>query len=476
MKRAGLLLASLLQASAVLGAPLRLTIEEYVDLSIKQGLSDAVSRANEQAALFARRATVRDFRAPKLSALAVAQSDYSRTSIDVVRVDSVGPGLGLQLPLFPTGGTFTANATLAQARTRERAASGETLTYARETPRATLTLSQPLYVFIGDPRRRADERSRLSFLQSQDVRLRDRLAIRASARAFYYEVLIAKEQLAAQEARLASSRLVHDATTSLVKAGRAAAVDGVRTELRLRLAERRRENARQALRTALNNARNFARLAPGAELEFVSRLPFLPVEPAVERLVEFALAHNPDVDVAAKTAENAALTVAQARDQRWPQVNLNGTYAYRQITQFGPFLQDRPVTWTASATVSWLVFDWRKSASDVRSAKYSLESANLALEQARLKVANDVLNAYQDAKRVELQLPGFDRILEQAREALAITRLRYRNGLTRVLDVFDAEDQLFNLQLERIDLLVRLHRDRDALSQHLGRTLEDLLE
>jgi outer membrane protein TolC len=55
-------------------------------------------------------------------------------------------------------------------------------------------------------------------------------------------------------------------------------------------------------------------------------------------------------------------------------------------------------------------------------------------------------------------------------------RLQYRNGLTRLTDVFDAENELRDLELEYLGLLVNFNTERDRLKTLVGKDLNELNE
>ena len=86
----------------------------------------------------------------------------------------------------------------------------------------------------------------------------------------------------------------------------------------------------------------------------------------------------------------------------------------------------------------------------------------------------DVQNAYLDIKKAEKQILDFQSSREQARHNVDVVRLRFQNGLERLIDVFDAENDMRNLDNEYLNLLVRYNESKDTLSQLIGGDVESI--
>ena len=61
-----------------------------------------------------------------------------------------------------------------------------------------------------------------------------------------------------------------------------------------------------------------------------------------------------------------------------------------------------------------------------------------------------------------------------ARCDVQIVRARFQSGLDRLLDVFDARTQAYDLEVQYLNLLVSHKQAKDMLSQLVGASLESL--
>jgi outer membrane protein TolC len=85
-----------------------------------------------------------------------------------------------------------------------------------------------------------------------------------------------------------------------------------------------------------------------------------------------------------------------------------------------------------------------------------------------------VENAYLEVKRTEEQIADFGPQKDAAERNVRAIRLQYKNGLTRLTDVFDAENQMRELDLEYLGLLVAFNTARDRLKVLIGTDLDEL--
>jgi outer membrane protein TolC len=126
--------------------------------------------------------------------------------------------------------------------------------------------------------------------------------------------------------------------------------------------------------------------------------------------------------------------------------------------------------------VDWPLFDGTQTKLRTRQAEISLLNTKRSLENSTRQLKVDVENAYLEIKRVEEQIADFEPQRVAAQRNVNAIRLQYRNGLTRLTDVFDAENELRDLELEYLGLLVNFNTERDRLKTLVGKDLNELNE
>jgi outer membrane protein len=130
--------------------------------------------------------------------------------------------------------------------------------------------------------------------------------------------------------------------------------------------------------------------------------------------------------------------------------------------------------WTWTSTANWLFFDSFVTREKARSARIAEWVADLNLRDAERTNRVNVQNNYLDIKRTEKQIQDFKFSREQAQKNVEILRVRFQNGLTTLLDVLDAENQMRDLDNEYLNLLVQFNQSKDRLSQQVGADVETL--
>jgi outer membrane protein TolC len=103
----------------------------------------------------------------------------------------------------------------------------------------------------------------------------------------------------------------------------------------------------------------------------------------------------------------------------------------------------------------------------------SLENNKRSFELQERDLIVSVKNAYLDIKRIEEQISEFEAQRKSAQSNVNAMRLQYRNGLTRLTDVFDAENQLRELELEYLGLLRDFNSAQDRIKTLIGSDLQD---
>jgi outer membrane protein TolC len=81
----------------------------------------------------------------------------------------------------------------------------------------------------------------------------------------------------------------------------------------------------------------------------------------------------------------------------------------------------------------------------------------------------DLTEFYNEADIARQELASLDASVEDAREALRLTNLRYVNGECTVLDVVDAQNTLVAAEIGQVDGVVRYHLALAQLETLTGR-------
>jgi outer membrane protein len=427
------------------------TLDEYAAKAIKEGTQGQLTAMSLESAGYTRAIAFRQTDSPNATAAYTQSRGETNVSGTKTLTETKSSSLTLNQPT-PLGTNIQTVGTYGDSN----------------KPGLTASVTQPLYLFTWNAAARTRRQAELNFGNARDVYDAGVLLIRAQARSLYYSVMQGDESIRVEERKVASSSKLQDITQALVQAGKKAPVELMRARIVTQTDERQLENAVVAHDKAIAIAKNFIFFPLDQPLHFTSHLEFRPFRPTLDRLLEYALEHQPQLKTLRRDRELALLSLQQTKEATRPSLSLNSSYGYNAL--------DTEVThsWTLGGAASWLFFDSFVTDDNVRIAKIAQFVADLNLEDAERTLRVNVRNTYLDVKNAEKQIMDFQSSREQARHNVEVVRLRFQNGLERLIDVFDAETDMRNLDNEYLGLLVSYNQAKDNLSQLIGGEVEEV--
>jgi len=431
------------------GAVKALSLVDYENQAIEKGIQGRLTEFSLQTAGYERGIQLRETNATQLTAGHVQTRGETRVNGNSTVGDSHASSLRLdQSTLLGTD----IDAQLTQGTANK--------------PGFTASATQPLYLFTHNASLRKRKRAEINFANARDTYDATILSLRAEARSLYYAVMQGEESIRVEERKAASSKKLVEITQALVDAGRTAPVETMRAKIRAQTDERQLQNALTQRDQAILNAKNFVMWPLEEPLLFPSKLQFKPLEISVDRLVDFALLHRPELRSLRRQRDLARLSAQEAAEPTQPGLSLNGTYGYNELSE----TVTRSWSWTGRA--SWMFFDSFLTRDRVRQARIGEWVSELNIMNSERATRVNVQNAYLDVKRAEKQIQEFQFSREQTKRNVDVLRLRFQNGLERLIDVFDAENEMRNLDNEYLSLLVGYNRAKDNLSRLIGANVE----
>lgn len=263
-------------------------------------------------------------------------------------------------------------------------------------------------------------------------------AVRGQVKDAYFVALQAEElvevrqrELQAAEERLRNARLRFEAQTL-------ARFDVLRFEAEVRAGEAeliRAQNDVRSSKNALNNVLGRP-IATPTQLVPVEGLPEPPR--TSDAAVEIAQRTRPEVR--AQQRRLGALAAARRAEEGGLKPSLGLDVTYQRAIDPGPFSREQQTTATAQVTLP--VFDSGITRARVRAARQSEVEAQAVLEQIQLAVDLDVRQAYVRLENARAQIDVATKQVEVAEEALRLAELRYSEGVGILLDVTDAQATL----------------------------------
>lgn len=282
----------------------------------------------------------------------------------------------------------------------------------------------------------------------------------------YASAVAARRRRAVAEQALTTARAHAQLVESLREGGLVVESDLLSARVRvseLEEAEVRAESAVAVSAAALD-------LAMGLDLDAPQTLPedLETAERPGENLAELvarALAGRPDLAAARARAAAAESLIRVARAGAFPQIGLSGGYEAHAES----FVGADGSNWTVGVGVRFTAFDGLATRARVRQAQAAAEQARRAAALAEQQASLEVRTAFHEvaAARQGLALAGQARRL--AERSLAIVEDRYREGLTTLVELLDAETALTAARSREVEGQQDLLRAQATLDLAVGR-------
>ncbi len=225
--------------------------------------------------------------------------------------------------------------------------------------------------------------------------------------------------------------------------------DVAQARSRLARARARRENAQGQLTASIAAYEEVVGQPPG-ELSFPGQAAELPAsrKATIGRAVE----DNPEVRGALFAGKAAERQVRQVVGQLLPTLTVDGTLSHREETSSQTETTDR-----AQVTLQLQVPLYQQGivTSRVREAKQTASQRRIEISEAKRRVRQEALSAWAQLESARTSIEQVRQEVEAARVALTGMEEEHRVGSRTVIDVLDAEQDLFNAQIS----LVRARRD-----------------
>lgn len=291
-----------------------------------------------------------------------------------------------------------------------------------------------------------------------------RLTLVAGVANGYFQLLALRGRLDIARENLAIAERVFKVVDSRVRNGAASALDLARQRAAL-LAQRAGllplEVQERQLLFAL--AILLGRLPQGFDTP-ASPLAGLTVPRIAPGLPSQLLLRRPDLASAEAQLAAANANLAVARAALLPSISLTGSAGLASNVLLN-FLSAPTATLALSATLLQSIFDGGRLGAQVDSAQSRERELVEGYRKAVLSALADVDGALVAASRLATQEALQEQVMEQARLALTLAEIRYREGADDQLTLLDAQrtlfqaaDQLAQIRLARLQASVALHK------------------
>lgn len=268
----------------------------------------------------------------------------------------------------------------------------------------------------------------------------------------YYSILFAREAIRVQDAQIASLKQHQREMEKRVQGGVSTNFDVTTTQVRIAQAQDRKIDLQNQLR---NQEIQLARLLHRPESEVVpvrGRFEYSPQSVDVAAALAKGAENRPEVKLAKDAETTAAAQLRVAETSNKPSLSVlaqaGGKNGY-----IVPNLERFRFNTVAGAQLSIPIYDGDRNRYQRAAAQSAIKGAQARTQDTQEQVRADVLQAVNNMQSSTARYDNSQVQITQATDALTRAQARYRYGVGSNLDVLDAETQLAQSRLSRLQAI-----------------------
>ncbi|MGE5592270.1 MAG: TolC family protein [Betaproteobacteria bacterium] len=320
----------------------------------------------------------------------------------------------------------------------------------------------------------------------------------------YLNVLKAQQMKSLSDGAVEAATSLVDEVNTKLALGVATKLDLMKAESQLDQAKFNQLKAQDDLNAAMRSLALLLDLPAETQFDLVNDFQVEANNESLEELVQLALENRTEVKQASLSVEKARAAVDTARRAVWPSVGLSATYSKPgdvSLTATGSLgLTTGQAGWTLTLSngeaedsraatgtpggialgsksepvtnvgieVSWPLWDGGVNREKLTQAETTLKMQQAALERQKQAVVEDVYAASVGLKQAVQKLELAGKAVDEAEEALRVTKARFEAGAAVMAEVIDATQSLASAKFEEVQALFDCYLARARLGKAVG--------
>ena len=324
---------------------------------------------------------------------------------------------------------------------------------------STTTFSQPITQFFKT--RAAVDASRADAAGARADERRAGNEVAYKVKEVFFGILATKRRRDAVDAQIRAAELRITETRNAVESGVALEVKAA--EVRSQIAQARHVlgQLQDAVADMTQELADLCGLPVDTALELAQPLGFdSDRSPETDAAVDAALAHNPEIEAAAKQVEKARAGVRAARAEYIPEV---GAFAQHIYQDGAPFLSRN--NGAVGLHMTWTIFEFGKRRGQVAERSAEVVQAEENLTRVRNRIRIDVEKAVRKLNRAETGVLSAKELVKATTEARRVSSDQADSGTANRSVFLESEASMFSAQAD----LLRAEYDRSVAAADVAR-------
>lgn len=289
------------------------------------------------------------------------------------------------------------------------------------------------------------EEARVNLKAQQETLRAGRLEVEFETKRLFYGLLLAYETRRIAENLVHQAKAHYEDVKKMFNQGTASRFDVLQSKVQVSRQIPQLVNAESAIDIIKVEFKKLLVLNMKDSVEIKGKLAFDEINIDENSFLKEAYAHRPEMILKLLGIDIEKWAIEFARAGWLPQVTATGAYTYTG-DNFAKLINDRHDNWNIGIRASVAVFDGFATKAKVDEAKAKYRQAVLSKEDYIDQIAVDVRNACLDMTKAKAIVDSQKDSVEEAREALRLSEVRFDNGVGINLDVLDAQVALAQVE------------------------------
>lgn len=270
----------------------------------------------------------------------------------------------------------------------------------------------------------------------------------------YFQILQARrlQETAKQSVEMLSAHL--ETARYFYQVGLSAKTDVLQAEVELANAKQAFQRAQNAVELANARFNILLRREISEPVSITDTLIDRPLAPPFEDCLAAAQKNRPELQISHLKVAQAGKWVRTAESDYFPTVSASLQYSRfgNQPSLSGSDYKDAE-SWSVAALAAWNFWEWGKTKYRVEAAKTKERQAAASAKELSDQIRLEIKQAYLSLQENEKQLEASEKVIEKARENFRIAQARYREKVARATDVLDAQTLLTQAEAQYANAL-----------------------
>ncbi|WP_029406772.1 efflux transporter outer membrane subunit [Thiomicrorhabdus sp. Milos-T2] len=163
------------------------------------------------------------------------------------------------------------------------------------------------------------------------------------------------------------------------------------------------------------------------------------------------LERRPDIIAMEQKLIAGNANIGAAKAALYPSISLSGLFGFSSEA-LNELFTDDSVSWSTSAAINAPIFDYGKRQSQVQITKAQKQALVIQYQQTIRTAFKEVLDALTNLKGSSQQLAAQQRQVAALKQILDLSQKRFDAGYSSYLEVLDAQRNLFNAEINSVNL------------------------